>query len=315
MAAGFPRSSTTQRSAVMSFSYRNAKGVLDRRKRRRFYGGMTIHTLVFSFLTTMAKQDREYQAQTTTRRLTLTSQFDSLGGLYEEFSETPFREYLEFPSVLDLIGAPRGLRILDIGCGSGAYCRRLARAGASQVTGIDVSDGMLTQAQEQERRSPQGIEYISGPLPENKAGTFDLALSVYVLPYATTRAELDAQTRAAARALRPGGRHITLPINPSYVASRDYYAPYGFRVHSSAPDPRADGTAVTLDLRFGEYDETVSARYWSAATLEGSLRAAGFTAITWQPHHVSKEGIVAHGEEFWQPYLDKPHASILDCTL
>jgi len=241
------------------------------------------------------------------------SQFDSLGGVYEDFSGLPFRKYLEFPTVLGIIGQPTGLSILDFGCGNGVYARCLAGKGARHVVGIDISDGMLTYAREQERRSPQGITFISGDLPQDLLGTFDLVLSVYVLPYASDRAELDRQVRAAAGALRRGGRYIALPVNPAYDGDRDYYARYGFRLSSS--DPRADGAVMTLELCFGQHQETVSAHYWTAPTLEDSLRQAGFTAITWQPHHVIEEGISALGADFWQPYLDKPHAAILDCTL
>jgi toxoflavin synthase len=243
----------------------------------------------------------------------MTNQFDSLSSVYEDFSGLAFRKYLEFPTVLSLIGDPAGLRVLHFGCGTGVYCRCLARAGARQVVGTDVSAGMLAYAAEQERQSSQGIEYISGDLPRELAGTFDLVLSVYVLPYAATRTELDAQIRAAANALRRGGRYIALPINPAYDGHPDYYARYGFRLYSSGP--RIDGAPTTLELRFGDHGERVNARYWTASTLEKSLRQGGFTAITWQRHKVSEEGIAAWGAGFWKPYLEKPHAAVLDCTI
>ena len=41
-------------------------------------------------------------------------------------------------ALLDLLGVPAGLRVLDAACGHGRITRELARRGAD-VTGVDVS--------------------------------------------------------------------------------------------------------------------------------------------------------------------------------
>jgi hypothetical protein len=45
----------------------------------------------------------------------------------------------------EVLGPVAGLRVLDLGCGTGRHAVRLARAGAS-VEAVDFSDGMLAQA-------------------------------------------------------------------------------------------------------------------------------------------------------------------------
>ncbi|MER7759683.1 class I SAM-dependent methyltransferase [Streptomyces sp. NPDC097619] len=235
------------------------------------------------------------------------SQFDALAAMYEEFSELPFREHLEFPSVLALAEPAPGLRVLDLGCGSGVYSRRLAERGA-RVTGIDESAGMIAHAVEREERERLGITYHSGALPDDLAGTFDLVLAVYVLPYATDFDELVRLCRRAATALRPGGRFLTLPIHPSFHPDADYYAPYGFRLHEE--EPRRDASPVGLDLRFGTHEARVTARFWTAVTLEGALAEAGFAGTRWRAHRLS-ERAAAH-RPFFRPYLDVPHAAIID---
>src|SRR4051812_43585466 len=52
---------------------------------------------------------------------------------------------LEEPLVARLFGPVSGLRILDLGCGTGRHSVALATAGA-KVTALDFSKGMLARA-------------------------------------------------------------------------------------------------------------------------------------------------------------------------
>ncbi|MFE3826878.1 class I SAM-dependent methyltransferase [Streptomyces sp. NPDC059092] len=237
------------------------------------------------------------------------TQFDDLAEIYEEFSRLPFRRELEFPSVLGEMGDPSRLRILDMGCGSGVYDRALARHGAGRVVGLDESDGMIEHARARESGERLGISYVDGRLPADLAGDFDLVLGVYVLPYATTYQELVGLCRTAAGALRPGGRFITLPIHPEVHRDPAHYERYGFRLNTGGD--LVDGSPVDLQLCFGGHDIHVTARYWSAATLEEALREAGFGPVRWRRHRLAPAA-AAGPPEFWEPYLSAPHAAILD---
>ncbi|MEU9760789.1 class I SAM-dependent methyltransferase [Streptomyces sp. NPDC047985] len=238
----------------------------------------------------------------------MSSQFDQLAPLYEEFSQAPFRRYLEIPSVLQAVGALKGLRVLDLGCGSGIYSRLLAEQGADAVVGMDEADGMVAHARRAEEREPKGITYVAGALPEAMVTSFDIVLGVYVLPYATTYKELTAMCRTAARALRPGGRFVTLPVNPAFHPDPDYYASYGFRMYDHGS--RGDGAPLGLDLRFGQHDEHVVARLWSTAALCRALTGCGFGAPAQRSHLVTDDAPVGFGAD----YLRVPHALILDAV-
>ncbi|MFE7409473.1 class I SAM-dependent methyltransferase [Streptomyces laurentii] len=242
----------------------------------------------------------------------MSSQFDALPGTYDDFTTTPFRRFLETPSVLGAIGDLHGASVLDLGCGSGAYTRLVRQQGAARVTGMDVSPGMITHARARETVEPLGVDYLlGGDLPDALAGAFDLVLGVYVLPYARNRAELGRLCATAARALRPGGRFVTLPVHPGYRPGTVSYAPYGFQLTAAAPP--TDGSPVLLHLRFGGHDRAVTARYWSKSALEKALSDTGFVEPRWTDPRVYEPGIAAHGSAYWHDYLAHPHTVIVDC--
>ena len=82
---------------------------------------------------------------------------------------------LEEPVVRAWLEAPAGLRIADVGCGTGRHALWLVRAGAS-VDAFDCSEGMMAKARE--KLSDAGVRLhhhkLPGPLPEPDS-TFDVA--------------------------------------------------------------------------------------------------------------------------------------------
>jgi SAM-dependent methyltransferase len=238
----------------------------------------------------------------------VSEQFDGYARMYEDMFRLPVRSFLERFSVLSQLGELTGRSVLDIGCGTGVYSRELMRHGAAKVTGYDVSAGMIDHARRIEADEPLGIEYVTEP-PRPENAKYDLALGVYVLPYAETYDALVELCGLAATALRDGGLFVTLPVNPGYDGGRDYYAKYGFRVYPE--EARADGSHVTLELDFGPYHEIITARHWTRETLERAMTDAGFEEVRWPSYQVSPEGIEAHGQEFWSAYLQCPHATII----
>jgi SAM-dependent methyltransferase len=111
-----------------------------------------------------------------------------LRGLYESIVTT-----LEFGPAT---------RILDVGCGSGLFCRLAADAGA-EVAGIDASPELLEIARE---RTPTG-EFVAGDmesLPWQDA-SFDVVTGIAAFSFTGNPARA---LREAARVLRPDGRVV-----------------------------------------------------------------------------------------------------------
>ncbi|HDJ1441861.1 TPA: class I SAM-dependent methyltransferase [Serratia rubidaea] len=218
----------------------------------------------------------------------------------------PFRKDIEVPSVLASLGDISSLNVLDFGCGTGYYARLLSQQGAGRVVGFDVAGGMLEYARERERENPAGIEYISKiPLTMNKK--FDLILAVYVLPYATNYELLQDMVSTMARLLSPGGRLLTLPLNPEYNARSEYYEPYGFQLSSETP--YQDGSEVRL--RFPQRSAAdICASYWSRAAIDRALTHSNFEVTSWRNPQA-----FGNPAENLHAYLAHPHTVLVDCQL
>src|SRR5882672_2392153 len=54
----------------------------------------------------------------------------------------------EWPTLKAMLPDLKGLRVVDLGCGFGWFCRWAREAGAAEVLGLDVSANMLARARE-----------------------------------------------------------------------------------------------------------------------------------------------------------------------
>jgi ubiquinone/menaquinone biosynthesis C-methylase UbiE len=129
----------------------------------------------------------------------------------------------EWPSLRALLPALDGLKVLDLGCGYGWFCRWAREHGAAQVLGIDVSERMLARARTS--TADTAITYVRADLEQLDLPevSFDLAYSSLALHYIV---DLPALLAKVQRALVPGGHLIfsvehpivTAPANPGWMA-------------------------------------------------------------------------------------------------
>jgi SAM-dependent methyltransferase len=127
-----------------------------------------------------------------------------------------------------LSGLPRGARVVDLGCGSGAFTDLLRRAGYSGI-GLDISPKLVALG----RSKHPGLELIEGDaenLPFGNASFDGVLLSGLVHHFPDPR-RLAAEV---CRVLKTGGRFVAFDpnrMNPFMWLYRDraspFYSPVG----------------------------------------------------------------------------------------
>jgi SAM-dependent methyltransferase len=183
-----------------------------------------------------------------------------------------------YPAVLRLLGPLRGRRVLDVGCGSGAFTRRLAARGA-EALGIDACvptvEAARRDAEEAGIEPPPRFEVADlqgdAPFPGGRFHAATLVLSLQTLE------KPERVLRNTARALKPGGRLVLALNHPCFRIP-------GSTFWGSDPDRdiqfrRVDRyrSSHPVEVRSGEDPEQkVLAFHWSLERLFGDLRAAGF---------------------------------------
>jgi ubiquinone/menaquinone biosynthesis C-methylase UbiE len=121
----------------------------------------------------------------------------------------------EWPAMRALLPDLRGLRVVDLGCGFGWFCRWAREQGAASVVGLDVSEKMLEQARA--AMPDAGITYTRSDLEvlELPEASSDLAYSSLALHYIEN---LDRLLAMVHQALVPGGQLIFSVEHPIYTA-------------------------------------------------------------------------------------------------
>ena len=75
------------------------------------------------------------------------AEYNSIAREYRASKQLAFREHVERYTVFELLGDVGGNTVLDLACGEGFYTRLLRKAGARQVTGVDISAAMIKLAE------------------------------------------------------------------------------------------------------------------------------------------------------------------------
>ncbi|HEY2039955.1 MAG TPA: class I SAM-dependent methyltransferase [Edaphobacter sp.] len=124
----------------------------------------------------------------------------------------------EWPAMRALLPNLRALRVLDLGCGFGWFCRWAHQQGAASVRGLDVSRKMLEKAA---RDFPsEGIEYLRTDLESVNlpVAAFDLVYSSLALHYIEDLGLLFERIHTA---LAPGGSLVFSIEHPIYMAPQN----------------------------------------------------------------------------------------------
>ena len=244
----------------------------------------------------------------------MTTNYDPIAEQYKRSKQQPWRTFVESFTLMDLVGDPRGMSVLDVACGEGFYTRMMRQRGASRVVGVDLSLGMIDLARRQEIQHQLGIEYVVGDARElDRSVQFDLVIAAYLLNYARNRDELQSMCDGIARSLKPGGRFITVNCNPSLsFPTAPSYRKYGFE--TSVEGEWQEGVPIkwTFHLSDGPFD--IENYHLNVATHEAAFRNAGLREIHWLPPRLSPEGQLENSLEYWSDLLSSPPVTFIECV-
>lgn len=121
----------------------------------------------------------------------------------------------EWPAMQALLPPMSGLRVADLGCGFGWFCRRAREAGAAEVRGFDLSENMLGRARAETRDSAVAYERVDLQTLVLPPNAFDLAYSSLAFHYVEDFRRLIETVHDA---LVPGGRLVFSVEHPIYMA-------------------------------------------------------------------------------------------------
>lgn len=244
----------------------------------------------------------------------MTTDYDPIAEQYQRSKQQPWRTFIECYTLLQLAGDPTELAVLDVACGEGFYTRLMRQRGAAHVTGVDLSQGMIELAQQQEAVHQQGIAYIVGDARELPvAEEYDLAVAAYLLNYARTREELQSMCDGIARALKPGGRFVTVNSSPAFhFPDSPSFRQYGFE--TTANGDWQEGTPITWTFHLEDGPFDIENYYLSVPTHEAAFRQAGFSEVRWHSPQLSPDGLQDQTADYWTPLLKNSPITFIECV-
>jgi SAM-dependent methyltransferase len=212
-----------------------------------------------------------------------------------------YRNELTDPAMLQAIGDPRNLDVLDAGCGEGYLSRILARQDAT-VTGIDFSPKLIEAARQHSHLDELSVSFDVGSVDDlpYEADTFDLVTCNHVMN------DLRDPSRSIsefARVLRQGGRLIILMLHPCFYnrhAERDQatnglLASSYFEVRNIEQNFEVDGLTSPA---------TNTAWFRPLEYYTEQLRTSGFIMTSLTEPHPSPEQV--RTDSWWRASFTRP---------
>jgi 2-polyprenyl-3-methyl-5-hydroxy-6-metoxy-1,4-benzoquinol methylase len=179
---------------------------------------------------------------------------------------------LEQPALLSALPSLSGKRVLDIGCGTGGFCREAVKQGVSSVLGMDISKLMCAEAVRSLVAHTEKAKILNQAIEDAvfQPDSFDVVVSSLTLHYV---ADFAAVISKINQWLSPNGAFVFSVNHPIYTAGLE-----------RVPD---FGTGVPLTLSLERYQqEGIRRHYWfvdgvvkyhrTLQTHFGALLGAGF---------------------------------------
>jgi SAM-dependent methyltransferase len=193
--------------------------------------------------------------------------------------------------VVSMLPTERHLSILDVPCGVGSFCRRVAELGYREITGVDLSPSQIRAcaAYSQSETRVRFLEGDAGQLASMNqfVRRFDVVNASWL--YDTARDENEAlqMARNIHCCLKPGGRHQGLEINFGIHASHSSELEcFGISLMSDRPAGTrpTNGERIKGDIAINTTQVmTTHVTYFDETMFTSLLRDAGFKNVMLYP--------------------------------
>jgi toxoflavin synthase len=230
--------------------------------------------------------------------------YDAIAASYtENAQERSDRTCVLAPSAKHYLGKLGGQSVFDLACGSGYFTRLIKHWGAAEVTGVDISDEMVSLARKMEGQTPLGVLYLTGDVCSMaRIREVDKIFAAFLLHYSSSVEELRSMCRAVAVNLKSGGTFTTFCENPF----KPVHEGIKYDVAVAIEGPIRDGAKVTRT----HYDNgmprfSFEHYHYEAPTYESALQQAGFEQIEWLPFVLAQGAEAGFPNGYWDEYIDK----------
>ena len=220
--------------------------------------------------------------------------YEGFGQVYDEFMDNvPYDEWCEY--IVDMLNEHDvdGGLCLELGCGTGEVCERLADKGFDMI-GLDASSEMLNQAIKKRDESKKDILYLLQDMTEFELyGTVKAVVSICdCLNYLTQNEQLLKTFKLVNNYLDPGGiflfdmntRHKYEEIGDSVIAENREDASFIWENFFDS-DENINEYDLTLFVKdesgkYEKYEETHSQRAYSYDEVKNMLEDAGMEFVS-----------------------------------
>ncbi len=209
--------------------------------------------------------------------------------------EINFNDLIETPIITAMLPNLKGKRVLDIGCGMGQHAMQYSKQGALFVTGIDISEKMLTYAKE--NNSAENITYKRMAFEELESldEKFDVITSSLAFDYVEDFGKL---MKTIYSKLEEHGYLVfsmTHPLSSAYDGVYDRYTrtETGERLYANLHNYGIEGLRHInwMVEDYEVYHRTIS-------TLINAIAAAGYVIEECEEARISEEMRLKYPEKF-----------------
>lgn len=207
-----------------------------------------------------------------------------------------FKDHIEIPALSRHLSMHvPGQHVLDLGCGFGRYARLMNDCGA-QVTGVDIAEDMIVQAQ----TTVPTARFFQAPAQDLSClgdTQFDCVVAVFLFCNLPAREDVRRVLREIRAHLKPGGRLTIYDMHPHFIAPVAHHP-----LVSISPPQNADyyweGMPFTMGVLMSDGEWIRFTNYhWSFHAWFAELSDAGFSLRSFvEPEPVNVAD--ADGEKF-----------------